>query len=381
MSKPLNHLKIIELGQVLAAPFAAAIFADLGAEVIKIERPEGGDDARSMGAAFAGSDALIFQVFNRGKASVTLDLKTAQGLAALHTLLQDADAFIHNLRPGVAHDLGIDAAALTEQHPRLIYAELSAFGHIGPLAMNPGYEPLIQAFSGLSATNGGEGDPPMRSAVALCDQGTGMWLVIGILSLLQRRAQTGRGGVVQGSLLETALSWNAQRGDAILNGQAPSMRHRSGHPGFVPYQAFDAQDAPLLVCCGNDRLFAKLATVLRQTAWATDEKFATNRARIAHQAELLLQIQTIFSTQPRDVWLAQLEVAGVPASPVNTLAEALAHPQVKALGMAQTVQHGEQTFQLTGFPLSIDGVRPALRRAAPALGQHNATTHLNQESS
>jgi formyl-CoA transferase len=370
MQAVLTGVRVLELGQVLAGPFAGAIFADLGAEVTKLERVQGGDDARSMGLPFRHGDALIFQVFNRGKQSVALDLKTEAGQAAFERLVAEHDVFIHNLRPGVPRDLGIDAAQLCARHPRLIYGEISAFGHLGPMAMQPGYEPLVQAFSGLSAINGGPDDPPMRSGASLCDQGTGMWLVIGALALLHRRSITGQGGVVQGSLLETALGWMGQKADAFLNEGKLPERHRSGHPGFVPYEAFDTADGPLLICCGNDRLFAKLAAELGQPGWATDPRFANNRARIANKAALLAELGAILRTQTRAVWAERFTAAGVPCSPVHSVPEAMAHPQVQALGIVQAVP-GED-FALTALPLSIDGERPHIRSGAPRLGAGNA---------
>lgn len=369
MSGILDGLRVLELGQVLAGPFAGAIFADLGAQVIKLERVEGGDDARRMGPAFRHGDALNFQVFNRGKLSVALDLKTPSGLAAFDALVATVDVLIHNLRPGVADALGIDGATLCARHPRLVYGEISAFGHRGPMKMRPGYEPLVQAFSGLSSLNGGPDDPPMRSAASLCDQGTGMWIVIGTLALLQRRHQTGRGGVVNASLLETALSWNAQKADAFVNEGRLPTRDRSGHPGFVPYEAFDAADAPMLICCGNDRLFAKLATELGRLEWLADERFQTNRARIIHKAALLDELIPILRTAPRADWLARFERAGVPCSPIHDIAEVLAHEHTRALDILQPVP-GED-FSLTALPISIDGERPRLRAGAPRLGEHN----------
>lgn len=365
----LQGVRVLELGQVLAGPFAGAIFADLGAQVVKVERVDGGDDARRMGPPSARGDAMPFHVFNRGKQSVALDLKSAEGRAAFEQLAAQADIFLHNLRPGVAADLGIDGPALTARHPRLIYAEISAFGHTGPMAMHPGYEPLLQAFSGMCALNGGPGDAPVRSAASLCDQGTGMWVVIGALALLQRRHASGRGGIVQASLLETAMSWNAQKADALANEGREPERHRSGHPGFVPYAAFDTADAPLLICCGNDRLFAKLAHQLGQPQWASDARFATNRARLQHKAELMAQLQPLLRQRPRAHWMAALQTAGVPHAPLHTLAEAMAHPQVQALGIMQPVPGDE--LRLTALPLSIDGVRPAPQGPAPTLGQHN----------
>ncbi len=374
MSGVLEGVRVLELGQVLAGPFAGAILADLGAQVLKLERVEGGDDARRMGPDFRHGDALNFHIFNRGKQSVALDLKSPEGLAAFERLVGEADLFIHNLRPGVPEKLGIDGPALCARHPRLIYCEISAFGHLGPMALQPGYEPLVQAFSGLSSTNGGPGDPPMRSAASMCDQGSGMWVVIGALALLHRRAQTGRGGLLNTSLLETALVWNGQKADAYVNEGRLPLRDRSGHPGFVPYEAFDTQDAPLLICCGNDRLFAKLATELGRPDWLADERFATNRARLAHKAALLDQLIPLLQAHPRADWLARLEAAGVPCAPIHSVPEALGHPQVQALGILAPVP-GED-FALTALPLTIDGQRPLPRAAAPRLGADNAAHGL-----
>ena len=365
---PLAGLKVIELGQVLAGPFAGAIFADLGADVVKIERPEVGDDGRHMGPAFRHGDSLIFHVFNRGKRSVTLDLKDASDIEALHALVADADVLVHNLRPGVPVALGLDGATMCARHPRLIYCEMSAFGATGPLADRPGYEPLIQAYGGLSAINGDPDGPPVRMGASLCDQGTGMWLVIGALSLLRRRTTTGLGGIVTGSLLETALVWGAQKNDSFINEGKLPERHASGHPSLVPYEAFDGSDGPFLICVGNDRLFGKFSAVLERHDWALDPRFRTNRDRLANKATLLGQIRALLVSRPRANWMDALEAAGVPCAPINSVPETVAEPQVRALGIIQQVP-GED-FVLTGLPLSFDGVRPAIRSGAPRLGRH-----------
>jgi formyl-CoA transferase len=367
---PLAGLVVVELGQVLAGPFAGAIFADLGAEVIKIERPEVGDDGRHMGPPFRGGDSLAFQVFNRGKQSVVIDLKTAEGLAALDGIVAGADVLVHNLRPGVPESLGLDGPTVCARHPRLVYCGMSAFGHVGPLAMRPGYEPLLQAWSGLSAISGEPDGPPVRSGASICDQGTGMWIVIGALSLIHRRVLTGRGGIVQGSLAETALSWVAQKSDAWRNEGKLPERHPSGHPGFVPYEAFDGSDGPFLICVGNDRLFVKFAAVLGRPDWPADPRFRGNRDRLVHKAELLGQIRAILATRPRADWMAALEAAGVPCAPIHSVPEAMAQPQVAELGLLQPVPGAD--FTLTGLPLSFDGVRPTIRGPAPTLGAHTA---------
>ncbi len=362
----LQGIRVLELGQVLSAPFAGAILGDLGAEVLKIERAGGGDDARRMGPDFRHGDALTFHMVNRNKQSVALDLKTEAGKAELERLAATADILIHNLRPGAPEALGIDGPAMTARHPHLIYCAISAFGHKGPLAMKPGYEPLIQAYSGLSSCNGGPDDPPMRMGVAVCDQGTGMWVVIGALAALQRRATTGKGCIVTASLLETALVWAAQRGDMWINEGTMPDKHRSGHPALVPYEAFDGSDGPFIICCGNDRLFAKLAGALGKPEWAEDPRFATNRARLANKNVLVVLMGELLRLAPRAAWIDRLEAVGVPASPINSLPEALAEAQSQALGILQDVP-GED-YRLTGSPLSFDGMRPAIRTAAPRLG-------------
>jgi formyl-CoA transferase len=365
----LAGLRVLELGQVLAGPFAGAIFADLGADVLKVERTDGGDDGRRMGVPFHNGDSINFQVFNRGKTSLALDLKSPAGIEELHRLAETADILLHNLRPGAAEALGIGGPAMTARHPHLIYCEMSAFGHSGPERLRPGYEPLLQAYSGLSATNGGHDDPPMRMGASICDQGTGMWAVIGTLALLQQRARTGIGGIVQVSLLETALSWGAAKIDALQNQNQVPHRHRSGHPDFVPYEAFDAADGPFIICVGNDRLFAKLAAVMQRPDWPTDPRYATNRQRLANRQALVDDMHAILKTQPRAAWIAAFEQAGIPAAPINSLAEALAEPQVQAIGLIQPVPG--TNFTLTGLPISFNGKRPQLRGPAPTLGNGN----------
>lgn len=366
----LAGLSVVELGQVLAGPFAGAIFADLGAEVIKVEKPDGGDDARQMGPAFRHGDALNFHEFNRGKQSVTLDLKSPAGVAALHALLEDADIMLHNLRPGVAEALGIGPDEVTARHPRLIYCAMSAFGHTGPESLRPGYEPLLQAFGGLSSITGEPGGPPVRMGASVVDQGTGLWTVLGALAMLERRHRTGRGGVVNTSLLETALLWAGQKISGYVNTGKVGERHASGHPNLVPYQAFDAADGPILVCCGNDRLFARFAAELGHPEWVADPLYATNRARLVNQATLLPMIAALMRGVKRAEWLDRLQCIGVPCAPVNSIPEVLAEPQVQAVGMVQPVP-GED-FSLVAMPLSFNGERPRMRGGAPRLGADNA---------
>ena len=367
-AKPLAGIKVVELGQVLAGPFAGAIFADLGATVIKVEKPDVGDDARQMGLPFRDGDSMIFKDFNRGKRSLALDLKTPAGVAALHAELADADILLHNLRPGAAESLGIGAAAVTARHPRLIYCEMGAFGHTGPLAGRPGYEPLLQAYCGLSSITGAPGGPPVRMGASVVDQGTGMWTVIGALAALTERARTGHGGVVNTSLYETATMWAGQKLSAWVNQGELPVKHASGHPAFVPYQGFDTADAPILVCCGNDRLFGKFARLLGHPEWLEEPRFATNRARLANQVALLPMIEALMAQRPRQEWLATLEAAGIPCAPINTIPELAADPQTAALGLLAPVPGTD--YALVPMPISFDGQRPAITAPAPALGEY-----------
>lgn len=366
---PLSGLCVVEIGQVIAAPFATAILADLGADVVKIERPQIGDDARFMGPAFRHGDSLNFHIFNRGKRSVVLDLQSPAGHADALRLLERADVLVHNLRPGAAAKLGLELTDLCERFPRLVCCAISAFGSSGPLSASPGYEPLVQAFSGMFSVNGGPGDPPMRIGPSVCDQGAGMWAVIGIMARLQERGRTGRGGVVETSLLETALTWLGPKLDSFINEGLAPTRHASGHPDFVPYQRFDAADGPLLICAGNDRLFAKLAATLGRPDWAQDARFSTNRARLAHKETLVKKIDALVRTQPRAVWMQRFSAAGVPHSPIHTIDEVVAHPQVAALQLRQAVPGTD--FGLVATPLLFDGRRLPLRSEAPRLGEHN----------
>ena len=362
-SKPLQGIKVIEIGQVLAGPFAGMILSDLGADVLKVERVDGGDDTRRMGQPFHDGDALNFHSFNRGKRSVAINLKTQAGLEWLDGACRDADILIHNLRPGVASALRITGQDLCSKHPRLIYCEISAFGHVGPLRNRPGYEPLVQAFSGLSSINGAPDSSPTRIGASVCDQGTGMWVAIGALALLEERRRTGLGGILNASLLETAMLWAGQKVDAYVNKGELPVRHASGHPDMAPYEAFDASDGPLIICAGNDRLFGKLAIALGHPEWVDDPLYKTNRRRVDHRDELFATISKLLAEKPRDHWLDVLESAGVPCAPIHSIPEAVSHRHIKELGIVQAVPGHD--FRLVALPLAFNGKRPQIAGAGP----------------
>ncbi len=366
---PLSDVKVVELGQNLAGPLAAGILADLGASVIKVEKPDGGDDARSWGPPFVDGTSVSFHCVNRNKRSVVLDLRQAEGRARLRALLADADVFVHNLRPGAAEGLGLEPAAVVAAHPRLVYCDVSAFGHEGPLRLKPGYEILLQAFAGLMSVTGEADGPPVRMGTSVVDYATGMWTALAALAALRQRDRTGRGAVVTISLFETALFWlSRQFAEYGVSGDPPT-RHATGSPRLVGFQAFETLDGPIIIAAGNDRLFAKLARVVERPQWADDPRFQTTADRHRHREFLVAEMQAVLGTDTKERWMERLEAAGVPCAPILTVPEVLAEPQTRAVGIIQPVPGA--ALEMMGLPFSLDGVRPPIRARAPRLGEHD----------
>jgi crotonobetainyl-CoA:carnitine CoA-transferase CaiB-like acyl-CoA transferase len=366
---PLSDITVIELGHSVAAPYAAEILADLGATVIKVEKRDGGDDARHWAPPYWCSSSAIFQSLNRNKFSVAVDLRDENERASLVRLIeQRADVLIQNLRPGMVEELGLDAATLRARNKRLIYCGIGAFGRGGPLSARPGYDPLMQAFGGLMSVTGEAGEPPVRVGTSIIDMGAGLWSAIGILSALHHRTATGEGGTVDTSLYETALAWMSYHAaNYQASGEVPK-RHGSGTFGIVPYRGYATRDGYLLIGAANDRLFRKVATALGHPEWADEERFLDNPRRVENRVALDALIEEVTRSNTSAAWQAALEAAGVPSAPMQNVDEVLAHPQTKALGMLQESPDGRLTIM--GLPLSFDGERPPFRRAAPQLGEH-----------
>jgi crotonobetainyl-CoA:carnitine CoA-transferase CaiB-like acyl-CoA transferase len=366
---PLSDITVIELGHSVAAPYAAEILADLGATVIKVEKREGGDDARHWGPPFWHGVSAIFQSLNRNKFSVTVDLRDERERALIARLIDErADVLIQNLRPGMVEELGLDAATLRARNKRLIYCGIGAFGRGGPLSARPGYDPLMQAFGGLMSVTGEAGEPPVRVGTSIIDMGAGMWCAIGILSALHRRTLTGEGTTVDTSLYETSLAWMTYHAaNYQASGDVPK-RHGSGTYGIVPYRGYATRDGYLLVGAGNDNLFRKLARALGHPEWGDDSRFLDNPRRVENRVALDGLIEGVTRSNTSAAWQAMLEAAGVPSAPMQSVDEVVAHPQTKALGMIQESPDGRLTIM--GLPLSFDGERPPFRRAAPQLGEH-----------
>ena len=367
---PLAGIKVIEVGQALAGPLAGMILADMGAEVIKVEKPDGGDDARLWGPPFVDGDALFFHATNRNKQSVTLDIKNPADVEKLKQLVRGADILLQNLRPGIVDEAGIGASVMTEVNPRLIYCNIWAFGHQGPLRNAPGFDPLLQAFGAVMTMTGRPEDPPTFCAPAINDVSTGMWCVIGVTSALQQRLATGRGCVIDCSLFETAVNWvgGAVNG-YLLNGNIP-QRHGTGSNLLVPYQVFETADRPVCVAAGNDRLWVKCARALGHPEWATDERFSDGRRRAVNREVLIPMIAAVLLTRTRAEWITALEAVGVPVAPVNNIAELAQSEQLAAMDMKRTLPGSGLTVM--GLPLNFDGQRPHPHSDSPKLGQHNS---------
>ena len=370
MTRPLAGVKVIEIGQALAGPLAGVVLADMGADVVKVEKPDGGDDARGWGPPFAGDTSLYFHSQNRNKRSVTLDIKDAGDVAALHRLAAESDILIQNLRPGVVEGAGIGPEAMLARHPRLIYCSIWAFGYQGPLRMAPGFDPLLQAYAGMMSVTGQPGGPPTFCGASINDKATGLFCVIGALAALRQRDQTGKGCLVDTSLFETAAFWvEGQLNSYLADGVVP-QRHGTAASVITPYQAFDAADAPFCLAAGNDRLWARCAAVLGHPEWAGDPRFATNRQRNANRPALVALIQAVLRTRVRAEWLMAFEAAGVPVAPVNDIGELARTEQLTAVGLLQSFP--DTGLTMVGLPVSFDRERPRSERAAPGLGEHNA---------
>jgi crotonobetainyl-CoA:carnitine CoA-transferase CaiB-like acyl-CoA transferase len=368
--RPLAGLVVIEIGHSIAAPYAGMILGELGAEVIKVENPEGGDACRGWGPPFLEGAATCFHAVNRAKAGITIDLADEQDAARLRALIiERADVVIHNLKHGALDRYGLGAAELVAAKPSLVCCNLGAFGATGPLRERPGYDPMMQAYSGLMSLLGEDGRPPVRVPASIVDMGAGMWSVIGILAALQERGRTGKGGIVETSLYETGLAWMSIYLAGFLANREIPARHGSGVDMIVPYQAFAAADGYMMVAAGNDNLFRRLCAVLDRAGLAEDPRFRGNKDRVVHRAELVPILADIFVTRKRAEWAELLEAAGIPNGPINTLEQVIADAQTEALGIIQRRAGSE--LGLVGLPLSFDGIRPPFAKAAPGLGEDN----------
>ena len=380
MKLPLEGVKVLDLSRVLAGPYATMVLADLGADVVKVEHPERGDDTRHWGPPFAKSEAggegrgesAYFLSVNRNKRSVGVDLKKAEGLEKVKKLAAASDVLIENMRRGALEKLGLGYEALKEVNPGLVYCSITGFGP-GKDEERPGYDFLIQARAGIMGITGFP-DPsgePTKVGVAIADIVCGLYAATAILAALRKRETTGEGARIEVPLFESALSWLANRGQEYLVSGEDKGRMGNAHPTIVPYQTFDASDRSVAVAVGNDAQFRRLCEAIGRAELADDERYATNPARVASREELVEILQKEFSKLAADEWIEKIREAGVPIGPVNTLADVFSDEHVLGSGILQTVEHpAAGMLKMLTSPVLVDGERPPIRCPPPTLGQH-----------
>lgn len=361
-----------DLSQNVAGPFCTQILGDMGAEVVKVERPGRGDDARAWAPPWWGDESATFMAFNRNKKSLALDLKREGGLEVLRRLVARADVFVQSLRAGVAAELRLDFAGASALNPRLVYCAVTAFGTHGPLAHLPGYDPLMQAYGGLMSVNGHPGQEPARVGTSIVDMGTGMWAALGIVAGLRQRDATGRPVEVTTALFETALMWVSYHAMGWLGSGEVPRPQGSGVGMIAPYQAFPAADGFVMIAAGSDALFARLATVLDAPELASDPRFTDNPSRVRHRAALVEVLSARTRAHKSAELLALLREAGVPAAPILTVDAVVQEPQTVASGMLVTAPHPRRDdYRSVGLPVRWNGERPGVRRVPPRLGEHS----------
>jgi formyl-CoA transferase/CoA:oxalate CoA-transferase len=357
---PLKDVRVVDVTASLAGPSCTQLLAALGADVVKIEPPDG-DHARAWGPPFIGGNGALFFVANAGKRSLTVDL--AHDVDTVLRLVDDADVFVQSLRPGLAEKRGLGAEALRARNPRLVYCTIGAYGTTGPLADRPGYDPLMQAATGLMSVTGEPDGPPVRAGVSLIDFATGQWAAIGILAALLERDETGVGRTIDTSLYETSLALlSTQIAGYAATGESPG-RHGTAFAPIAPYEVFPTSDGALMIVAGSDGLYERLRDVLELP---DDKRFRTNPDRVANRADLAALISDRLRTRTSDEWEDALAAAGVPASPVREVGEAFEHAQTQALEILQQLGGGTTVSP----PLLVDGKRIRHRTPPPQLGDY-----------
>ena len=371
MSLPLENIRVLDLTRILAGPYCTMVLGDLGAEVIKIERPGVGDDTRQWGPPFAGGESAYFLCCNRNKRSVTINLKTETGRRLVAELAAQSDVIVENFLPGTLDAWGLSYAELSQINPRLVYCSLTGFGQTGPRRDEPGYDIMIQALSGVMSITGESDGPPTKLGVAISDITAGMFAVQAILAALYARERTGRGDRIDMALFDSTLAWLANQGsNYLVSGKAPTRRG-SAHPSIVPYQSFEAADESLIVAVGNDSQFARFCSIVGRSDWSSDERFCTNAQRVKNRDVLVPLIASVLATRTAAEWLKVFGEGEVPCGPVNTIDRAFADQQTVAREMVWEVDHPTiGRLKMAGSPLKLETASPSPKRPPPLLGEH-----------
>ena len=380
MSGALDGLRVLDLSRVLAGPWATQIFADMGAEVLKVERPGEGDDTRSWGPPWLKdrdgndtTDSAYYLCANRGKKSITLDITTPEGQQRVRELAMESDVLVENYKVGGLAKYGLDYASLSALNPRLVYCSITGFGQTGPYAQRAGYDFLIQGMGGLMSLTGTKDGEPLKVGVALADIMTGLYATIGVQAALLERERSGLGQHVDLALLDVQVATLANQAMNYLVGGKVPGRSGNAHPNIVPYQAFAAADGHLILAIGNDGQFRRFCDTAGAPDMGTDPRYATNAARLANREELCARIAALMAARSMDDWIAALEKAGVPCGPINTLDRVFRDPHVQARAMVQQVEHPlAGSIPTVRNPILFSRSRMRLHRAPPLLGEDDA---------
>jgi len=369
---PLAHLRVIDLTRILAGPLCTMMLGDMGADVIKVEPPDGGDDTRGWGPPFVGGEAAYFLGVNRNKRSLSLNMAVPAGQKILAQLIAGADVLIDNFRLGTLQKWGFPDAWFEQHAPRLVRCAITGYGSSGPKSALPGYDFVLQAESGLMSICGEPDGGPTKYGVAIVDVCTGMLACSSILAALNARERTGKGQKVELSLYETSLTMLVNVASNYLTVGRNGGRFGNGHPSIVPYTTYQAADGMMAIAIGNERQFARCAEVLAHPEWAKDASFASNRARVENRTTIDGLINAELSRDTADAWLAKLKAVGVPCGKINTVAEALDDPHTTARAMIETVEHPSiGALKMLGIPFKFSDTACAVRRPPPKLGEHS----------
>ena len=370
MPLPLENVRVLDLSRVLAGPYCTMMLGDLGADVIKVERPGAGDDTRQWGPPFAAGESAYYLCCNRNKRGITLNLKSAEGREVAARLAERSDVLVENFLPGTLDAWGLSYAALSQRNPRLVYCSITGFGQSGPRKSEPGYDIMIQATAGVMSITGEAGGSPMKVGVAISDITAGIFASSAILAALFARERTGRGDRLDISLFDATIAWLANMGsNYLVSGQVPERRGTE-HPNIVPYQAFQAADNSLIIAVGNDNQFLKFCDVIGRSDLAADPRFGTNALRVQNRTQLLPALSAEIRRRPAGEWLQKLEQAGIPCGPVNSIDRVFADPQTAARDMLIETPHPTiGTLKMAGSPLKLASIDHPPRRPPPLLGE------------
>ena len=371
MAAALDNIKVVDLTRTLAGPFCTMLMGDMGAEVVKIEEPTGGDETRKW-TPFVNGESTQFLTFNRNKRSLAVNLKEPEGLKIVLDLAAGADVMIESFRAGTLDRLGLGYDDIKKINPGVVYCSISGYGRTGPMADMPGYDLLIQAYSGLMGLTGEPDGSPLRIGFSLVDLFTGMMAYGTILTALRQRDQTGKGQWVESALLDGQVAALSYHATGFMSTGVEPGRMGSGHPSLVPYQSFNSSNGQFIIGCANQRLWERMCTAIGQDGMLKDPRYTTNTDRVDHRTECVGELSAVFATNTTGHWVDLIVEAGVPCGPINTVAEVVSNPQVLARNMIAEVDHPNvPNLRFPNSPLKLTDSPATIRRVPPLLGQHN----------